>query len=92
VTAVIWSPRAVADIESIRAYIARDSTSHADIVVRRIVAAVDRLASFPESGRVVPEFGRSSLREIIVRPYRVVYRLRGGAVEIAAVIHGARLL
>lgn len=84
-TRVIWSPAAVADLESTRAYIARDSPSHADIVVRRIVAAVERLASFPKSGRMVPEFARPALREVIVRPYRVVYRLRRGKVEIAAV-------
>jgi toxin ParE1/3/4 len=92
VTAVIWSPRAVADLESIHAYIARDSPSHADIVVRRIFAAVDRLASFPKSGRVVPELRRPALREVIVRPYRVVYRLRRGKVEIATVVHAARLM
>lgn len=86
-----WSPRSIGDLEAIAAYISQDSTAYADIVVRRIVAAVDRLRSFPRSGRIVPEFGRADLREVIVRPYRVVYRVREGAVEIATVVHAARL-
>ena len=91
-TALVWSPRAIADVESIRSYIAMDSPTYADLVVRRIVASVERLATFPESGRMVPELGRSEIREVIVRPFRVVYRTRGGRVEIATVFHGARLL
>jgi len=54
-------------------------------VVERIVQGVERLASFPESGRVVPERNDPQLREVIVRPYRVVYRLRPGIMEIATV-------
>jgi addiction module RelE/StbE family toxin len=80
VTDVVWSPEALRDLESIRDYIARDSAAYADLVVRRIVAAVERLRLFPESGRIVPERDVPSIREVIVRPYRVVYRLRGGAV------------
>lgn len=91
-TAVIWSPRAIADLDAIREYIARDSPSHADIVVRRLIAAVDRLELFPKSGRVVPELDRPSLREVIARPYRIVYRVRRGKVEIATIAHGARLV
>jgi ParE-like toxin of type II ParDE toxin-antitoxin system len=54
--------------------------------------AVERLRSFPESGRVVPELNRPEIREVIVRPYRVVYRIRPGAVEIATVFRASRLL
>ena len=86
-----WSPRSISDLEAIAAYISRDSPAYADIVVQRIVASVVRLASFPQSGRIVPEFGRPDLREVIVRPYRVVYRVRQAAVEIATVVHAARL-
>jgi plasmid stabilization system protein ParE len=60
------------------------------LVVRKIVAAVQRLNSFPESGRMVPERNTPEIREVIVPPYRVVYRLRGGVVEIATVFRGTR--
>ena len=91
-TAIIWSPQALKDLESIRDYIAQDSVRYADLVVARIVSSVERLRSFPESGRVVPELNRQDIREVIVRPYRVVYRIRDGMVEIATVFRASRLL
>jgi plasmid stabilization system protein ParE len=43
VTRVLWAPQAIQDVEAIRAHVARDSARYADLVVERIVAAVDRL-------------------------------------------------
>jgi toxin ParE1/3/4 len=91
VTPVIWAPQAIQDVEAIRAYVARDSARYADLVVERIVAAVERLKDNPRSGRVVPELGDESIREVIHGSYRIVYRLRNDLVEIATVFHGARL-
>jgi toxin ParE1/3/4 len=90
VTAIIWSPQALNDLESIQAYIAEDSPAFADLVVRRIVAAVERLHDFPESGRIVPERHTHDIREVIVSPYRIVYRVRPQLVEIATVFRGSR--
>lgn len=90
-TDLIWSPESLRDLESIRTYIAEDSPLYADLVVRRIVAAVERLRTFPESGRIVPERDARDIREVIVAPYRVVYRLRIGVVEIATVFRASRL-
>jgi len=90
VTPVIWSPQAVSDLEAIRAYVAEDSVAYSDLVVRRLVASVDRLESFPESGRVVPERNLPSIREVIVGPYRVVYRLGRDEVEIVTVFRASR--
>ena len=90
-TDLIWSPESLRDLESIRTYIAEDSPLYADLVVRRIVAAVERLRTFPESGRVVPERDAPDIREVIVEPYRVVYRLRSDLVEIATVFRASRL-
>ena len=89
-TPVIWSPQSLHDLESIRAYIAEDSAAYAELVARRIVAAVERLHTFPESGRVVPEREAPAMREVIVRPYRVVYRRRPEVVEIVTVFRGSR--
>lgn len=90
-TRLVWAPQAIQDVEAIRAHIARDSIDYADLAVGRIVAAVERLADHPRSGRVVPEFGDESIREVIHGSYRIVYRLRHDVVEIATVFHGARL-
>ena len=52
----------------------------------------DRLANFPESGRIVPEMNDPNFREIILGNYRLIYRLRSGDVQIVTVHHGARQL
>jgi plasmid stabilization system protein ParE len=90
VTPIIWSPQAADDIVGIQTYIGADSFQYAELVVRRIMARVEQLASFPESGRVVPERHDAAIRELIVRPYRIVYRFQGSAVEIVTVFRGTR--
>jgi plasmid stabilization system protein ParE len=90
VTRLRWSPRSVDDLEAIHDFIARDSSRYADLVSRRIVAATERLIQFPEIGRIVPEVGEPRLRELIVRPFRVVYRVRVDLVEIVTVFRGSR--
>ena len=91
-TQIIWSPQALRDIESIRTYIAQDSPRVAELVAGRIIKAVERLTSFPESGRKVPERNDPQIREVIESPYRIVYRLRTGEVEIVTVFRASRLL
>ena len=90
-TQIIWSPRSLHDVESIRDYIAQESARIADLVVRRIIKAVERLETFPESGRKVPERNDPEIREVIAAPYRIVYRLRDGNVEIITVFRATRL-
>ena len=89
-TELIWSPQAVRDLEGIRAYIALDPSVYADLTVRQVVAAVERLKAFPESGRIVPERNTADIREVIVGRYRVVYRRKAGIVDIATVFRGSR--
>ena len=67
---VTWSPEALHDIESIKSFVASDSPHYAGLVAQRLVSAVERLMLFPESGRVVPEFNDSSLREVVWRGCR----------------------
>ena len=90
-TPIRWSPEAVADLESIRDFIARDSLYYAELVVRRLVESVDRLSAFPTSGRIVPEAKRPDLREIIVGSHRLVYRYRHETVEVVTIFRGSRL-
>ena len=87
---IVWTEPAVADLEAIRAYIARDNEVYADAVLLRILESVDRLESYPRLGRVVPELGDDSLRELIVGSYRVMYEVSAAAVVIQTVLHGAR--
>ena len=89
---VIWSSRAVEDLESIAAYIAQDSEAYAASVVRTIIQKTRVLFDFPSIGRVVPEFDSDSIREIFAYSYRIIYRVGDEQVEVAAIIHGKRQL
>lgn len=89
---VVWSPRAIDDVDAIAAYIAEDSESYAASVVRTILEKTRRLSGFPFIGRVVPEFGDDAIREVFAYSYRIVYRIGTDEITIAAVIHGKRLL
>jgi len=90
VTSVWWTERAQDDLAAIHAFISQDSPHFASIVVRRLIAAVDRLRQFPNSGRAVPEFANPSLREVVRRPYRIVYRVvNEQEVHVLTVHHGA---
>ena len=86
-----WSDPAVADLENIHDYLARDSTEYADAVIEQLIVSVERLKAFPESGRLVPEAtGIKHVRELIVPPYRVIYRSRKPAVQVLVVVHTAK--
>lgn len=89
---VAWSPAAIEDVESIAAYIDRDSPSYARSVVDRILGVATTLAEFPERGRVVPEIGQAAIRERFVYSYRIVYRVEPARILIVAVLHGRRLI
>jgi len=89
---LIWSPSARLDIKGITGFIAEDSPSAAARFVESLFQAVERLADFPESGRMVPELGDPGIREVIRKPYRLIYRIdrTKRTVEIVRVWHAAR--
>ncbi len=89
---IVWSRRAVQDLETIASYIAQDSPAYASVVLKNIVSQTKMLARFPRSGRMVPEFADENIREILAYSYRIIYRLEPEEVIIAAVIHGKRML
>jgi len=89
---VRWTPQAADDLEAVADFIAADSPYYAKLFTMDVLAAVERLADFPNSGRVVPELKDPAIREILFGSYRIVYRVKGDLVELLTVYHGARLL
>lgn len=90
-TAVQWTERAQSDLGAIHAFIEADSPHYASIVIRRLLHAVDRLHDFPQSGRLVPEYSDPAVREVILRPYRIVYRIVSDSeLHVLTVHHGSR--
>ena len=91
-TPLIWTRRAIEDVQSIRQFIAQDSPHYALLVTQQLIASVERLPAFPQSGRVVPEVNDPAVREVIHGTYRIVYRLIHDEIHILTVHHAARLL
>ena len=89
---IVWSVLAAADLESIVEHIFRDSEFYAAAVARELIAAAHSLATLSERGRMVPEYENPTVRELIVRRYRLIYRVRSDRVEVVRIIHGARQL
>jgi len=91
-TPLIWTRRAIEDVRSIRQFIEQNSPHYAQLVSERLIASVERLPAFPQSGRVVPEIDDPTVREIIQGSYRIVYRLIHSEIHILTIHHAARLL
>lgn len=72
---LIWSPAARDDLHDIVVFIARDNPNRAMSFGYELISETDRLQEFSELGRIVPEYRNHDVREIIFRPYRIVYRV-----------------
>ena len=89
---VVWTDPAWDDLAGIADYIARDSNFYAAAFVQEVKDAAALLAEFAERGQIVPEFGDETIRELLVRSYRLVYKVTPDTALILTVIHGARRL
>ena len=81
------------DLQAIVEFIAADDPGAALRVFDQIAARCATLKQMPERGRVVPElaaFGLHTYRELVVSPWRVVYRISGKIVFVLAVVDGRR--
>jgi len=90
--AVRWTNRAQRDLAEIGDYIAQDNPVAAERWVAALFKLAERAACFPLAGRRVPEIGRDDVRELLLRNYRLVYRVLDRAVDVLTVFEGHRLL
>jgi toxin ParE1/3/4 len=89
---VVWTEPAWEDLEAAANYIARDSKNYAATFVQGVKDAAASLAELAERGQVVPEFRDATIRELLVRPYRLIYKLLDDQIIILALVHGAQRL
>ncbi len=91
--AIAWTEKADSDMEQIIDYWASVSENAARLQIKRIFDKVEILETFPNSGRVVPEFGHPQIREHIAGSYRIVYYVVSPTrIDILAVHNAARPL
>lgn len=86
---IVWSPEAIADLISLRAYIAKDSPAGARRVALRILHDIEIL--LPDNPHIGWPGRVSGTRELVIpgTPYIVPYRVQGGDIQILRVYHGA---
>lgn len=86
---VIWSNIAEKDLVEIIEYIATDNPANALRIFKKVRQKASNLYSFPERGRIVPELreqGISQYRELIIPPWRMIYRISEKTVHVLSVL------
>lgn len=86
-----WTDRAKRDLLDIGGYIARDNPAAACRWVERLRGRAREAARTPRTGRKVPELGRDDVREVFLRTYRIVYRVKADELHVLTVFEGHRL-
>lgn len=89
---VVWTDEAKAHLDGIYQYIKRDAPPYATQMVDKLTHRVGQLVDHPHLGRIVPKYDDANLRELIVYPYRLMYRLKTDRIDIIAVFHGVQQL
>jgi len=85
-----WTDNAIQDLSEIKTYISRDSEFYASRFVNKLIDGVENLSIFPEMGRLVPEAQSKTIRELIYRPYRIIYKIEEKQINIITVVNSHR--
>jgi plasmid stabilization system protein ParE len=73
-------------------HIAHNSRLYAQRMIDRLTNRSEQIAAFPRSGRMVPEDEVPDIREVIEKPYRIIYRIKEDQIDVLAVVHSTQLL
>jgi len=87
---VHWTDTALRHLDAIYRFIAQDSPVYAKRMVDRLTRRSQQIGEFPLSGRTVPEYEMKQIREVIEGPYRIIYYIKTGQIDVLAVLHGAQ--
>ena len=90
---ITWAGVAENELREIIEYIAIDSPSNALKILKKIKQRASNLCTHPERGRVVPELqdqGILTYRELVVPPWRIIYRISGSEVYVLSVLDSRR--
>jgi toxin ParE1/3/4 len=88
--AVVYTNRALKDLQEITAFIAAENVEAAKRFSNRLVDLAESLSRMPRKGRRVK--GWSGIRVVVLSPYLIFYRFEPGAnqIEVLRFWHGAR--
>lgn len=90
---VTWAVVAQNDLKHVTEYISIDSPGHAPQILKKIKQKASDLYTMPDRGRIVPELkdqGIHTYRELIIAPWRIIYRVSDTTVFVLSVIDSRR--
>jgi plasmid stabilization system protein ParE len=83
-------PEAALDLDEIWEFIAGDNLDAADRAIADVLAALDKLAPFPNQGHKRTDLTSRPLRFTVVRDYLIAYAPDEQPLWVVAVLHGRR--
>lgn len=89
---VEWSREAMERLAETERYIALDSPERAVDFSNYLIDQSELIPAHPKKGRVVPEVGNESIRELLLKNYRLIYRINVSVIKILTVFEGHKLL
>ena len=87
-----WTKKSIDCLQQIKDYISLDNEANAVKFIEKIFAIAESLNKNPERGRVVPEFSKPNIREIIYKNYRIVYLYEKNSISILTIFEGHKRL
>jgi toxin ParE1/3/4 len=84
---VVWAASAGEALDAAIAFIAAESPAAARNTLARLLATAASLATLSERGSVVPEVPDLAIRQMLSKPYRLIYRVEDERVTILALLH-----
>lgn len=84
---VKWADEALENLSDIEKFIGRDSPNKAESFVNYLIEKGESITLNPHIGRIVPEISNPEIRELIVKKYRIVYRVQEKWIDILTIYH-----
>ncbi len=89
---VVWTGEALENLSEIEKFVGTDSPERAERFINYLIERGKFIAQNPHIGRMVPEISNPEIRGLIIKKYRIVYRVQKSRIEILTVFEGHRLL
>ena len=89
---IVWSPLSFERLEDIFEFIAKEDSSAANKLIKRIFLRVESLSMYPVRGRKVPEVNRNEIREIFEAEYRIIYKIEPKKIIVLTIRNFKQLL
>ena len=89
---VIWTREALQKLNGIEDFIRSNNPERAEIFINYLIEQGELISQNPKIGRIVPEILNPEIREIIVKKYRIVYKINKKNIIVLTVFEGHRLL